>query len=127
MMEIMELSSLAKGSLALLRGLRISYPDTISRNLYGSLSSSIPFPMPIHPIEDDEPPPRRKWFPGRGVLQDLRRRLPFYKSDFLDGIVDSRSFQKTISSATFLYFIVLPTAIALGMLNEENTKGKISE
>ncbi|KAI3415894.1 hypothetical protein GPALN_005458 [Globodera pallida] len=68
----------------------------------------------------------RRWFPGRGLILDLRRRLPFYKSDFLDGIADLRAFQKTISSTAFLYFIVLPTAIALGMLNEEHTHGKIT-
>ncbi|KAL3072560.1 hypothetical protein niasHS_017534 [Heterodera schachtii] len=68
----------------------------------------------------------QNWYPGRGLIGDFRRRLPFYKSDFLDGIADTRAFQKTISSAAFLYFIVLPMAIALGMLNEEHTHGKIT-
>uniref|UniRef100_A0A915LLW1 Bicarbonate transporter-like transmembrane domain-containing protein n=1 Tax=Meloidogyne javanica TaxID=6303 RepID=A0A915LLW1_MELJA len=66
-----------------------------------------------------------KWHIGRGLIKDFKRRLPHYKNDFLDGIADSRSFQKTISSAVFLFFIVLPTAIALGMLNDENTHSKI--
>jgi solute carrier family 4 (sodium borate transporter), member 11 len=61
------------------------------------------------------------------LAQDLRRRLPHYKSDFLDGIADARALQKTVSSAAFLFFIVLPTAIALGMLNEENTHDRMSE
>ncbi|CAK5015725.1 unnamed protein product [Meloidogyne enterolobii] len=67
-----------------------------------------------------------KWHIGRGLIKDFKRRLPHYKNDFLDGIADSRSFQKTISSAVFLFFIVLPTAIALGMLNDENTHSKIN-
>ncbi|KAF7640043.1 CBN-ABTS-2 protein, partial [Meloidogyne graminicola] len=67
-----------------------------------------------------------KWYVGRGLIQDLKRRFPHYKNDFLDGIADSRSFQKTISCAVFLFFIVLPTAIALGMLNDENTHSKIN-
>uniref|UniRef100_A0A914I1I7 Bicarbonate transporter-like transmembrane domain-containing protein n=1 Tax=Globodera rostochiensis TaxID=31243 RepID=A0A914I1I7_GLORO len=77
-------------------------------------------------IEKREEKVSRRWFPGRGLILDLQRRLPFYKSDFLDGIADLHSFQKTISSTAFLYVIVLPTAIALGMLNEEHTHGKIT-
>lgn len=67
-----------------------------------------------------------KWHVGRGLIQDFKRRFPHYKNDFLDGIADSRSFQKTINCAVFLFFIVLPTAIALGMLNDENTHSKIN-
>lgn len=35
---------------------------------------------------------------------------------------DSRSYQKTISSSIFLYFSILSTAIALGMLNDVKKK-----
>lgn len=80
------------------------------------------------------------FYPGRAVLADFRRRWATYASDFRDGrpprveevallagLATPRDVQKTISAAVFLYFSILPTAIALGMLNDQNTRGKISE
>ncbi|KAE9549630.1 hypothetical protein FO519_007152 [Halicephalobus sp. NKZ332] len=68
----------------------------------------------------------RKFIPFRGILDDFKTRYNSYVSDFTDGIADFRSIQKTISSAVFLYFAILPTAIALGMLNDSNTHGLIN-
>ncbi|KAI6213824.1 HCO3-cotransp domain-containing protein [Aphelenchoides besseyi] len=65
------------------------------------------------------------WYFGRGIVEDFRRRWKFYASDYVDGLRTTRDIQKTISSAVFLLFSILPTAIALGMLNDSNTRGKI--
>ncbi|CAD5231901.1 unnamed protein product [Bursaphelenchus xylophilus] len=67
-----------------------------------------------------------EWWPGKGIRDDFRRRWKCYKDDYLDGIRNARDVQKTLSAAVFLYFSVLPTAIALGMLNDQNTNGKIN-
>ncbi|KAI1720438.1 HCO3- transporter family domain-containing protein [Ditylenchus destructor] len=71
-------------------------------------------------------PSSGRWIPGKGIIDDFKRRIVHYKSDYLDGIANKRSIQKTISSAVFLYFSILPTAVALGMLNDTNTNGKIN-
>ena len=53
-------------------------------------------------------------------------RLPFYWSDFKDGIVGNKSFSKTISTTLFLYFSIILPAIAFGNLQNDNTKGDIN-
>uniref|UniRef100_A0A7E4UNX0 Sodium bicarbonate transporter-like protein 11 n=1 Tax=Panagrellus redivivus TaxID=6233 RepID=A0A7E4UNX0_PANRE len=68
----------------------------------------------------------RIWYPGRGIVDDVCRRGRQYQADFTDGFSDTRSLRKTISSAVFLYFAIVPTAIALGMLNDANTNGLIN-
>ncbi|CAD5224478.1 unnamed protein product [Bursaphelenchus okinawaensis] len=67
-----------------------------------------------------------QWWPGKGICDDFKRRWGHYRSDYMDGLKTGRDVQKTISAAVFLYFSVLPTAIALGMLNDLNTNGKIN-
>lgn len=62
---------------------------------------------------------------ARGFREDLSRRLPFYISDFKDGIFGHKSLQKTISTTFFLYFACILPAIAFGVLNDHNTEGKI--
>uniref|UniRef100_A0A915D558 Bicarbonate transporter-like transmembrane domain-containing protein n=1 Tax=Ditylenchus dipsaci TaxID=166011 RepID=A0A915D558_9BILA len=69
---------------------------------------------------------KKTYIPGKGIIDDFRRRIHHYKSDFTDGFADRRAVQKTISSAVFLYFAILPTAVALGMLNDSNTNGRIN-
>ncbi|PAV84938.1 hypothetical protein WR25_08495 [Diploscapter pachys] len=64
--------------------------------------------------------------PGKGIAQDLRKKLRFYASDYLDGIKDFRSVSKVISSTVFLIFTILPTSISYGILNTDNTKGSIN-
>ncbi|CAJ0962327.1 unnamed protein product, partial [Mesorhabditis belari] len=61
------------------------------------------------------------WYPGKGIISDLRLRLHYYKSDFTDAFSDRRSVEKCLSTTIFLLFTILPTSIAYGMLNEENT------
>ncbi|XP_051942437.1 sodium bicarbonate transporter-like protein 11 isoform X4 [Hippocampus zosterae] len=63
---------------------------------------------------------------GRGIYEDLRRRLPLYASDFTDGIVgNNKTLLKYMTTAIFLYIAILLPAIALGSLNDESTRGEI--
>ncbi|XP_041928358.1 sodium bicarbonate transporter-like protein 11 isoform X4 [Alosa alosa] len=63
---------------------------------------------------------------GRGIYEDLCRRLPLYASDFTDGIVGSnKALGKYMTTAIFLYIAVLLPAIAFGSLNDETTRGEI--
>ncbi|XP_028816432.1 sodium bicarbonate transporter-like protein 11 isoform X2 [Denticeps clupeoides] len=64
---------------------------------------------------------------GRGVYEDLCRRLPFYPSDFTDGLWGpNRSWLKFTTTALFLYIAILLPAIAFGSLNDESTQGEIN-
>ena len=68
-----------------------------------------------------------KWYHvGKGIKSDFLGRLPYYLDDFLDGIRGPNTIQKTIATTLFLYFSVILPAVALGVLNSKNTKGKIS-
>ncbi|KAM7417309.1 hypothetical protein PAMA_017124 [Pampus argenteus] len=63
---------------------------------------------------------------GRGVYNDLCRRLPLYPSDFTDGITGKdRCLLKYTTTAIFLYIAILLPAIAFGSLNDESTRGEI--
>ncbi|XP_056282361.1 sodium bicarbonate transporter-like protein 11 [Pseudoliparis swirei] len=63
---------------------------------------------------------------GRGIYEDLCRRLPYYPSDFTDGIVGSnKTLLKYMTTAIFLYIAILLPAIAFGSLNDESTRGEI--
>ncbi|XP_040030704.2 solute carrier family 4 member 11 isoform X1 [Gasterosteus aculeatus] len=63
---------------------------------------------------------------GKGVYDDLRRRLPLYPSDFTDGLSGKdRCLLKYTTTAIFLYIAILLPAIAFGSLNDESTRGEI--
>ncbi|XP_015248528.1 PREDICTED: sodium bicarbonate transporter-like protein 11 isoform X1 [Cyprinodon variegatus] len=63
---------------------------------------------------------------GKGVYDDLRRRLPLYPSDFTDGLTGKdRCLLKYTTTAIFLYIAILLPAIAFGSLNDESTRGEI--
>jgi len=64
--------------------------------------------------------------PFRGIRDDLARRLPYYWSDYKDGVVGPKSLQKTISTTFFLYFSIILPAIAFGNLQDDNTGGDIN-
>ncbi|KAH7700676.1 Protein ABTS-2, partial [Aphelenchoides avenae] len=87
------------------------------------LAEAKPVEQPEHGVQLTSDVP---YYIGRGVVEDFKRRIVHYASDYTDGIADASAIQKTISTAVFLYFCILPTAIALGMLNDENTHGKIN-
>ncbi len=57
---------------------------------------------------------------GRGVAEDIRRRLVHYRSDFLDGL-----HPKTISSTLFLFFACIAPTVTFGGLMQIETHGQI--
>lgn len=62
-------------------------------------------------------------FTGRfagGLRDDLKRRLPFYRSDLLDGLNS-----KTAGATLFLYFAALANAVAFGALTSAVTGDQI--
>ena len=63
---------------------------------------------------------------GRGLWGDIKRRLPWYPSDFLDGVRDLKSVSKLVSTTVFLFFACLLPSIAFGSLNDRTTGGKIT-
>lgn len=58
--------------------------------------------------------------PCGGLLGDIRRRLPYYQSDFRDGLSS-----KVVGSTLFLYFACLANAVAFGALTGLMTEGQI--
>ncbi|XP_077334165.1 solute carrier family 4 member 11 isoform X1 [Lithobates pipiens] len=63
---------------------------------------------------------------GKGIFDDITRRLPVYPLDFTDGILgNNKAIGKYITTMIFLYFACLLPSIAFGSLNDENTKGVI--
>ena len=68
----------------------------------------------------------RRWMPFRGIRDDLAKRLPFYWSDYKDGIIGHKAFSKTLSTTFFLYFSIILPAIAFGNLQNDNTHGDIN-
>uniref|UniRef100_A0A915JTP2 Bicarbonate transporter-like transmembrane domain-containing protein n=1 Tax=Romanomermis culicivorax TaxID=13658 RepID=A0A915JTP2_ROMCU len=64
-----------------------------------------------------------RWYFGRGLKDDLSRRLPHYISDYTDCIRGSKNLQKLFSTIVFLYFACLLPSIAFGVLNYDHTCG----
>lgn len=58
--------------------------------------------------------------PWGGLINDIKRRYPMFKSDFLDGMNS-----ETIAATIFMYFAALSTAITFGGLCSEKTKNLI--
>jgi len=76
--------------------------------------------------EEGEGEELKFWQVGAGIRQDLARRLPYYWSDYKDGVVGPKSLQKTLSTTFFLYFSIILPAIAFGNLQDDNTGGEIN-
>lgn len=55
-----------------------------------------------------------------GLVNDVKRRLPMYKSDILDGLNT-----ETLAATIFMYFAALSTAITFGGLASDKTKNMI--
>ncbi|CAG2056553.1 unnamed protein product, partial [Timema podura] len=70
------------------------------------------------PPEDD--PLIRTKRPFGGLIKDIKRRFPHYKSDILDGL-NSECFAAII----FIYFAALSTAITFGGIMGDNTNNMI--
>lgn len=52
-----------------------------------------------------------------GMINDIKRRLPMYKSDIVDGLNS-----ETLAATIFMYFAALSTAITFGGLASDKTK-----
>lgn len=61
--------------------------------------------------KDKDDPLRRTKRPWGGLINDIKRRLPYYKSDFSQGLN-----LQCIASAIFIYFAALSAAITFGGL-----------
>ncbi|MCO5603243.1 hypothetical protein L7F22_057391 [Adiantum nelumboides] len=68
----------------------------------------------------DEAEENSRWVFGAGIRKDLERRLPYYVSDFADGL-----HPKAVASVFFLYFACLAPCIAFGGLLSHVTAGHI--
>ncbi|CAK9798177.1 Anion exchange protein 2 [Anthophora quadrimaculata] len=69
---------------------------------------------------DDNDPLRRTKRPFGGLINDIKRRYPFYLSDFTDGLSSS-----CLAAAIFMYFAALCTAITFGGLMSDKTHNVI--
>ncbi|MCO4771038.1 MAG: HCO3- transporter [Deltaproteobacteria bacterium] len=75
----------------------------------------------VNPREHHIPPElQRTGRFGGGIANDIRRRLPFYGSDFKDGFN-----AKAVASIFFLFFACLAPAVAFGGLLAVLTNGSI--
>ena len=55
-----------------------------------------------------------KWYHiGSGIKSDLSTRIPYYWSDFKDGLIGKNTIQKTISTTLFLYFRYLSCILTM--------------
>ncbi|XP_018349832.1 PREDICTED: band 3 anion exchange protein isoform X3 [Trachymyrmex septentrionalis] len=70
--------------------------------------------------EDDDDPLRRTKRPFGGLINDIKRRYPFYLSDFKDGLSSS-----CLAAAIFMYFAALCGAITFGGLISDKTQNVI--
>ncbi|KAK9294619.1 hypothetical protein QLX08_010812 [Tetragonisca angustula] len=68
----------------------------------------------------DDDPLRRTKRPFGGLINDIKRRYPFYLSDFTDGVSSS-----CLAAAIFMYFAALCTAITFGGLMSDKTHNVI--
>lgn len=70
------------------------------------------------PLDDDPLRRTRRLFGG--LINDIKRRYPFYLSDFTDGMNSS-----CLAAAIFMYFAALCTAITFGGLMSDKTQNMI--
>ncbi|KAG7211528.1 hypothetical protein KM043_010790 [Ampulex compressa] len=68
----------------------------------------------------DDDPLRRTKRPFGGLINDIKRRYPYYLSDFTDGLSSS-----CLAAAIFMYFAALCTAITFGGLMSDKTHNVI--
>nr|XP_031530903.1 sodium bicarbonate transporter-like protein 11 isoform X3 [Vicugna pacos] len=89
--------------------------------------SSISTESTIYTHRSSQPPQHTDFLPvGKGIREDIARRLSVYPLDFTDGIIGkNKAVGKYITTTLFLYFACLLPTIAFGSLNDENTNGAI--
>ncbi|KPM03295.1 anion exchange protein-like protein 1 [Sarcoptes scabiei] len=62
---------------------------------------------------------------GKGLVDDFKRRIKFYPSDFIDGLTGKNTIPKVSAAVLSIFFACLLPPIAFGVVNEHNTKGLI--
>lgn len=62
---------------------------------------------------------------GADLMNDLRRRIKVYPSDFVDGFRGPKTLAKVLATTVFLYFSILLPTIAFSSLNTTQTNGQI--
>jgi hypothetical protein len=60
-----------------------------------------------------------------GLIADIKRRAPYYKSDWTDAFASSEQRAKTLSSTAFLFFACLSAALSFGTLFGEFTEQQL--
>lgn len=63
--------------------------------------------------------------PGLGLTRDIKKRYSVYLSDYIDGFKGDKTILKCLATTLFLFFSIILPAIAFGVLNSNNTNGKI--
>ncbi|KAK4536320.1 hypothetical protein CDCA_CDCA08G2345 [Cyanidium caldarium] len=58
---------------------------------------------------------------GRGIVEDVKRRWKWYRSDFTDGMTDRRSLLKYFSAVVSFYFMIVLPVVAFGMVDQYST------
>lgn len=82
------------------------------RKLKRTFAVATTFSTPSDKNDDNKDDPlRRTKKPWGGLIKDIERRLPYYKSDFSQGLN-----LQCIASAIFIYFAALSAAITFGGL-----------
>ncbi|CAH1099641.1 unnamed protein product, partial [Psylliodes chrysocephalus] len=107
-----------------------SKSDAIKRRKENALRKAqeaqgiIPKPLLAQDGDDKKPPYddplRRTRKPWGGLIKDLKRRYPFYKSDITDGLN-----LQCVAAAIFMYFAAVSGAIAFGGLTGDKTENLI--
>lgn len=100
----------------------------LEKQVLGAMDGAPGGPPRFYIADDDEDKEKKKkpspmdkthriW---GGLINDLRRRMPMYKSDILDGLNS-----ETLAATIFMYFACLSTAITFGGLASSKTNSWI--
>ena len=61
----------------------------------------------------------------KGLRNDLKNVVRFYRGDFVDIFKDRKSQFKALSTTVFLYLLLILPTLAFGSVNDKNTEGQI--
>ena len=75
----------------------------------------------VHNEDEQQSEAKGHCFLFRGIREDLIRKIPFYLSDFTDGINGRNTKPKVFSAIFFLYFACILPTIAIGVVDDEST------
>jgi sodium borate transporter 11 len=75
--------------------------------------------VPLHEVD-------RERYPLSGIINDVKRKAPYYWSDWRDAFIGPKHLQKTISATAFLFCTILGPSLALGQEYSQVTSGIIS-